>query len=177
MENGENSIDREALKSLGYGMYIVTSRLDGKINGQVANTVFQVTSKPPQIAAAISKVNLSHEYIQKTGVYTVNALAENAPMDFFRPMGFRSGRVIDKFEGVSYKIGRNGCPILTQYAVAALEIRVAQKVDVGSHTLFIGEVTSTEIMSNDPPMSYRFYRENIKGITPVDSPTHIPPEK
>lgn len=177
MGNNETIINREALKSLGYGMYIVTSCLDGKINGQVANTVFQVTSKPPQIAAAISKVNLTHEFITKSGVFAINTLAESAPMDFMRPMGFRSGRVIDKFESVSCKTGHNGCPILTQYAVAAMEAKVVQKIDVGSHTLFIGEVTATEIMSNDPPMSYGFYRDQIKGTTPVDSPTHIPPEK
>ncbi len=177
MSDEKQTINREALKSLHYGMYVVTSHMDGKINGQVANTVFQVTSKPPQIAAAISKVNLTHQYISKSKVYTVNALAETAPMDFFGPLGFRSGRVIDKFEGAPHKIGQNGCPILTEHVVAAMEVKVLQEIDVGSHTLFIGEVTSTEILSEGVPMSYKYYRENIKGMTPVDSPTYIPPEE
>jgi flavin reductase (DIM6/NTAB) family NADH-FMN oxidoreductase RutF len=177
MSKSESNINREALKSLGYGMYIVTSRMDEKINGQVANTVFQVTSEPPQIATAISKANLTHEYILKSSVFAVNSLAESAPMDFFGPMGFRSGRVIDKFEAAPYKTGKNGCPILTENVVAAIEVKVVHQVDIGTHTLFIGEVTSTETMSDAPPMSYKFYREHIKGMTPVDSPTHIPSEK
>lgn len=176
MSDSNPNIDRGAFKSLGYGMYIVTSAHDGKINAQVANTVFQVTSKPPQIAAAISKANLTHEYISKSKVYTVCALSEKAPMEFFGPMGFRSGRVIDKFESVNHKVGTNGCPILIDHVTAAMEVKVVQEVDAGSHTLFIGEVINTQLFEADTAMTYKYYRDIVKGMTPVDSPTHVPDE-
>jgi flavin reductase (DIM6/NTAB) family NADH-FMN oxidoreductase RutF len=49
----------KALQRIGYGVYIVSSKKDGSINGQIANTVFQITSEPPTIAVSINKQNLT----------------------------------------------------------------------------------------------------------------------
>ena len=44
-----------ALTKIPYGMFIITSAFDGKIGGQIANTVFQINSNPATIAISISK--------------------------------------------------------------------------------------------------------------------------
>jgi ferric-chelate reductase [NAD(P)H] len=168
------SINREALKKLSYGLYIVSSILDGKKNGQLANTVFQVTSEPPQVAISLSKNNLTHEYVEKSGIFSVSILSESTPFAFIGLFGFRSGRVIDKFEKTGHKFGISGCPIVIENAVSAIEARVVKKIDNGSHTLFIGEIINAEIFGNDRAMTYSFYQENLKGKTPKDSPTFIP---
>jgi ferric-chelate reductase [NAD(P)H] len=90
----EPNLDRYALRKMGYGLYIVSSIMDGKPNAQLANTVFQVTSEPAQIAAAISHSNLTHEYISHSCLFSVSILQESAPFTFIGPFGFRSGRVI-----------------------------------------------------------------------------------
>jgi len=58
-----------ALHKLSYGMYIVASRKGDKLNGQIANTVFQITSEPPTVAVSINKQNLTHEYIKVSKVF------------------------------------------------------------------------------------------------------------
>ncbi len=57
---------KKALRHITYGLYIVASRKGEKINGQCANTVFQITSEPVKIAVGINKNNLTYEYIIKS---------------------------------------------------------------------------------------------------------------
>lgn len=174
MLQSPHGIDRQAFRTMGYGLYIVTSTMDGKYNGQVANTVFQITSQPPQVATSLSKNNLTHEFITKSGVFAVCVIAREAPFPFIGPFGFRSGRVVDKFENVPYTTGVTGCPLITEHVVATIEAKVVQAVDCGSHTLFIGEVVNAVRSGAGEPMTYAWYHEQLKGKTPVDSPTFIP---
>ncbi|MCK4821203.1 flavin reductase, partial [bacterium] len=53
----------KTLHKISYGLYIVSSKRDEKFNGQIANTIFQVTAEPPAIAVSINKENLTHEFI------------------------------------------------------------------------------------------------------------------
>jgi len=170
----KENIDRKALRKFSYGLYIVSSILGEKINGQLANTVFQVTSDPPRIAISISKNNLTHEYISKSYLFSISVVSESAPMTFIGLFGFRSGRVIDKFPQTSFKIGITGCPIVTENTISAIEARVIEKIDIGTHTIFIGEIVNAEILNESNPMTYAFYQENLQGKTPKDSPTFIP---
>lgn len=167
-------IDRQVLLGMGYGMYIVSSKLDGRLNGQIANTVFQITSEPPQLAAAINKDNLTHKYIRESGHFSINILEESTPFQFIGLFGFRSGRDTDKLSETQHDIGENGCPIITENTVAAIELKLVNQIDMGSHTLFVGQVLKTEKFSDATPLTYKYYRENIKGKTPKESPTHIP---
>ena len=59
----------KALYKISYGVYVVTSKKDSRLNGQIANTVFQVTSEPPTIAVRINKNNLTHEFIGESKVF------------------------------------------------------------------------------------------------------------
>ncbi|MDH3344689.1 MAG: flavin reductase family protein, partial [Desulfobacteraceae bacterium] len=62
-------IDRKVFRDLSYGLYITTSHDEGRFNGQIVNTVIQVTSDPPRVAVIINKKNLTHEYISKSKVF------------------------------------------------------------------------------------------------------------
>ena len=87
----------KALHKISYGLYIVCSKNKDKINGQIANAIFQVTAIPQTIAVSINKQNLTHEFIEKSKVFSVSVLSENTPMKFIGTFGFRSGREINKF--------------------------------------------------------------------------------
>jgi flavin reductase (DIM6/NTAB) family NADH-FMN oxidoreductase RutF/rubredoxin len=149
---------RRALDFISYGLYVVTSAHDGKINGQTANSVFQLTSAPPQIAVALNKKNLTHEFVLASGRLAVSVLAEEQ-VAVVKSFGYRSGRNGDKFAGTDYLPGNNGCPILTRCA-AYLEAEViADKVvDVGTHTLFVARVTAGGPASGAAPLLYAHYR-------------------
>jgi ferric-chelate reductase [NAD(P)H] len=165
-------INRKAFDNITYGLYIVTSFNEDRINGQLINTAIQVTSDPPKLAVIINKKNLTHEYIANSKSFAVSILEETAPLIFFGPFGFRSGRDFDKFAKVKFKKGETGCPLITEYMLSLIEVKVTNQVDSGTHTVFIGDVINSEVLKEGKPLTYRYYRENLKGKSSVNSPTY-----
>ncbi len=165
-------MDRNALHKLGYGVYVVTSGKEDKCNGQIANTVFQISSEPAIIAVSINKNNYTHDLLKKTGVFAVSVLSKNAPLKFIGSFGFRCGRDVNKFDGVNFKIGKTGARIVLDSVVAYIEAEVVQEVDAGTHTLFIGKAVNAEIVNDEDPMTYAFYHEVKRGTTPQSAPTY-----
>jgi ferric-chelate reductase [NAD(P)H] len=164
-------VDRKAFRDLSYGLYIVTSQYGDKLNGQIINTAIQVTSDPPRVAVIINKKNLTHELIDKSMVFAVSVLEEATPMTFIGLFGFRSGRDIDKLSKVQFKKGVTECPVVTEHALSVLEARVVDKMDLGSHTVFIGETISSEVLRDGQPMTYQYYHQTLKGKSPPTAPT------
>lgn len=58
-------MDSKALHKISYGLYVITSKKGDRFNGQIANTVFQISNEPPTIAVSINKQNLTHEFVKK----------------------------------------------------------------------------------------------------------------
>lgn len=170
-------MDPRALHKISYGMYIISSQKGTAFNGQIANTVFQITSEPPTIAVSINKQNLTHDYILESGLLTVSILSEQAPMPLIATFGFKSGREQDKFSGTKYRLGQNGVPIIEEYCVGYLEGQVIQVVDVQTHTIFIARVSEAAITSQEEPMTYTYYHQVKKGTAPKTAPTYIKEEK
>jgi flavin reductase (DIM6/NTAB) family NADH-FMN oxidoreductase RutF/rubredoxin len=164
-------LDLKTLFKISYGLYVVTSHENEKINGQIANTIFQITAEPPTIAISINKLNLTHEQIKKSGVFSINILDKETPLSFIGAFGFKSGRDSNKFEGINYKIGQNGSPIILENSVGFIELKVIQQMDVNTHTIFVGEITNMEVLSNLEPMTYAYYHEVKRGTTPKNAAT------
>ncbi|MFC1920247.1 rubredoxin [Chloroflexota bacterium] len=162
-----------ALHKLSYGLYIICSRKDDKLNGQIANTVFQVTSEPPTIGVSINRSNLTHEYIEKSGVFTVSVLRQDTPLNFIGNFGFKSGRDTDKLKGVQNKLGKTEAPIILDNTTAFMEAKVINKLDIGTHTLFIGEIVDADVFNEEEPMTYAYYYEVKRGTTPKTAPSYI----
>ncbi|MFH1731599.1 MAG: flavin reductase family protein [Planctomycetota bacterium] len=167
-----NGVDSEALFTLSYGVYVVTSHRGESLNGQISNTVMQVTDTPPRLAAAINTRSLTHEFISNSGVFAVTVLAESAPMKLIGLFGFRSGRDIDKLSQVSYETGSTGCPVIHEHALASMELQVESKLACGTHTVFVGQVVAAGIIGQGRPMTYAYYREVLGGKTPPTAPTY-----
>jgi len=162
----------EALHKISYGLYVICSKNEEKINGQIANALFQVTAEPATIAVSINKQNLTHEYIEKSNFFTVSILSESTPMSFIGNFGFKSGRDIDKFKDVEYKLGKAKVPIVLDNVLACIEVKVIDKIGVGTHTIFIGKVEDAEILSEDKPMTYEYYHKVKGGVSPKTAPTY-----
>ena len=168
-------VDRKAFRDLSYGLYIVTSFKGDRLNGQIVNTVIQVTSEPPRVAVIINKKNLTHEFIAKSKVFGVSVLEEPAPMTFFGPFGFKSGRDVDKLAKVNFKKGSTGCPLITDHCLSVLEAEVIDRIDLGSHTIFVADVISSEVLKTGQPLTYHYYHNHLKGKSPKNAPTFEPP--
>jgi flavin reductase (DIM6/NTAB) family NADH-FMN oxidoreductase RutF/rubredoxin len=166
-------VDPKVFHKVSYGLYIVTSRDGGKVNGQIANTVFQIASEPPTFAVSINKQNLTHQFIEKSRVFAVSVLSRDTPLSFIGQFGFKSGRDIDKFSGVAYRPGKSGAPVVTDNTVAYLEAEVINRMDCGTHTVFLGRVTEAEALKDTEPMTYAYYHEVKRGTAPKTAPTYI----
>ena len=165
-------VELGVFRDLSYGLYIVTSKDEGRLNGQVVNTVIQVTSEPPRVAVIINKKNLTHEFILNSKVFSASVLEESTPMIFLGPFGFRSGRDVDKLSKVDFKEGITGCPLISEHALSVLEAEVIDQIDLGTHTVFIGNVVSSEILKKGSPLTYQYYHQVLKGKSPPNAPTY-----
>ncbi len=170
-------MDTKVFRKISYGLYIVTSRKGDRINGQAANAVMQVSATPPLVAIAINKQNLTHEFIKNSNVFAISILSKDAPPRLIGGFGFKSGRDVDKFAGLNYRLGTNGCPILEEHMVGYLEGRVTEELDAGTHTIFVGEIKEGQLLKEEEPMTYAYYHEVKGGTTPKTAPTYIETKK
>jgi flavin reductase (DIM6/NTAB) family NADH-FMN oxidoreductase RutF/rubredoxin len=170
-------MNKKALHKISYGIYIVCSKKDKNFNGQIANSVFQVTAEPPTVAVSINKQNLTHEYIENSKVFTISILCEKAPMTYIGTFGYKSGRDGDKFKDVKYKIGKTGAPIVLEHAVAFIEAEVIDQISVGTHTIFVGKIVDADVLNEDKCMTYEYYHIIKGGKSPKNAPTYIKDEK
>jgi len=168
-------MDFKALNSCSYGLYILSSKKGDKYNGQIVNTVFQVTAEPPTIAVSVNRNNLTHEYITDSGVFNVSVLSTEAPMTLIGKWGFKSGRDTDKFEGTEFKLGKTGAPIVKDGAIAYLEAEVIKSLDVGTHTIFVGKLIDCAMLAEGEPMTYAYYHQVKNGKTPKNAATYQGP--
>jgi len=171
-------INFEALFKVSYGLYIVCSGDNNKGNGFISNTVFQVTSEPPRFASCCNKGNYTAELIKKHGAYSVSVLDTNVSPEIVGTFGYKSGRDTDKMTGLNIKYGGTGVPIVLNSAIAFLEFKVVQTVDVGTHLMFIGDLINAEIIDDTKdPLTYLYYRQVRKGVAPKNAPTYIDKSK
>jgi ferric-chelate reductase [NAD(P)H] len=156
---------------MSYGLYIVSSRLGEKFNGQIANAVMQTTAEPVTLVLCLNKQNLTEQHLSETGVFSVSVLEEDVPMTFIGTFGFKSGRDIDKFAGVGHEIGELNVPMVKEWSLSALEAKITGKLDMGTHTLFTSEVVSAVTFKEGVPLTYANYHLIKKGKSPKSAPT------
>jgi len=166
-------MDTKIFHKISYGLYVVGAEKEGKFHGQIANTVFQISSQPATIAISINKTNLTHEFIKASGAFSVSVLPQSTPLSFIGHFGFKSGREIDKFQSVAFKQGVTGAPIIMENTIGYLEAKVVGSLEVETHTVFIGEIVDGQVLSAEEPMTYAYYHFIKRGGTPAASPTHI----
>ena len=153
-----NRMDDKVLRNFTYGLFLITARDGSKMNGCIVNTGIQASSEPLTVAVSVNKA----DYTQKTGEFNLTFLSEESDFATFKHFGYQSGRDVDKFEKFEYKLAANGIPYITKGANSYLSAKVVKSVDLGSHTLFVAEITDGEILGSAPSVSYSYYFEHIK---------------
>jgi len=166
----------EALEKISYGMYMVGSKKNDKINGQIASSFFQVASTPPIVATAINKHNLTHDFIEESKLFCISVLPVDFPLKLIGLLGFKSGREINKFENIEYKLTERGLPYLKN-SLGFIECKVINSIFVSTHRIFIGEVIACDILNTGNPMTYSYYHEIKGGGIPENAPHYIKKEE
>ncbi len=155
-------MDANTMHKLSYGLFVITAKGE-KQNGCITNTASQVTTTPNRITLAVNKANYTHDMIVSTGEFNVSILSEKCDFSIFERFGFQSGRSTDKFAGFDgYKLAENGIAYITSGVNAVICAKVASQVDLGTHTLFIADVTDAFILSDTPSATYAYYHAHIK---------------
>lgn len=152
-----------AMFKIPYGLYVLTTNVDGKDNGCIINTLVQVTSTPNRISISVNKANLTHDMIKKSGTFNVSILAQNVPMSVFEHFGFQSGKNVDKFADYPNQVRcENGIIYIPDYTNAVISAKVIASADLGTHTVFTADVTNAVVLSDAPSVTYDYYQTNIK---------------
>lgn len=156
-------MDKKAMYKLSYGLFVLTARDCDKDNGCIINTAIQAASTPNQISICVNKANYTHDMIMKTGAFTVSVISQKATFDLFKHFGFQTGKEVNKFtDFTECSRGENGIYYVTKGTNAYISVKVTKTEDIGSHTMFIGEITDMEVLSEDASATYDYYMNNIK---------------
>ena len=156
-------MDKKAMYKLSYGLFVLTAKEADKDNGCIINTAIQAASEPNQLSICVNKQNYTHDMVKRTGEFTVSVLSQNADFELFQHFGLQSGRDVNKFENFTQcSRGTNGIYYITEGTNAYLSVKVKKTEDLGSHTMFIGEITDMEVLSEAPSVTYDYYLNNIK---------------
>jgi len=169
-----NTINMNALRSLSYGVYIITT-LDGdRPTGCTANSAMQITSSPVTLALSINHDNYTNSCIEKTGKFAISVLSVTSDPSLIGTFGFQSGKDVNKFDGITYEM-KDGIPVIPD-SCGYMVFKVTGKTETSTHTIFIGELTASDVYKTDDAMTYAYYHKVIKGKSPAKAPTYIPEE-
>lgn len=156
-------MDTKALFNIGYGLYVLTANENGKDNGCIINTVMQVTSNPVQIAICVNKMNYTNEMIKKTKKFNISILTKDSDFSVFKNFGYQSGKDKNKFDLFKdAKRSPNDLLYITKNTNSYISAYVKQEIEFETHTMFIGQLTYAECLSDCETVTYDYYQKNIK---------------
>lgn len=164
-------MDLQALNNLSYGMYIVTTRKESKNVGCLINSAMQITSKNPIIAISLNKENYTNEVLKETRECALSILSEKTNPEVISKFGFLSSSETNKFENRNYKDIDN-LPVILEDICAYIIGEVIRVIDAETHDIFLIRVKQTEKVSEESPMTYKYYHEKLKGNSPKKAPTY-----
>lgn len=152
---------KAVLQRVPYPIYVLTSFRHGgtgggggegrRYNGSVVTWATQVeAANPARVAVAVAKSDYTYEFVQESGAFALHLLGREQ-VDAARHFGFQSGRKVDKFASLPYRVGATGAPVLKD-ALGYVECRVAQSLDTGPHVVFIGDVVGGGLLREGEPL-------------------------
>lgn len=156
-------IDEERFKKtmgrFNSGVTIVTTEHEGSLLGMTVASFASLSLRPPLILVCIEKSVRSHDVLAVSGRFGVSVLAAGQEELSNR---FAS-RIENKFEGVTYRTGGLGVPLI-EGAIAQIECRTFDQLEGGDHTIFVGEVESAEFTDGAPLVYFRGGYRGIAGL-------------
>ena len=159
-------MNRKAFSRINYGLFIVGAELDGKPQGCIVNSLHQVTSSMPfKFSLTVNKSNETFKAIEAKGSFAATVLAKDTPKDLVNLFGYKSGRVVNKFDGFDVERDGAGNPYVKDHALARFSCKVVEKLDLGTYMLYIAETTEAEVLGEGPTLTVDDFK-NDGGSTP-----------
>jgi flavin reductase (DIM6/NTAB) family NADH-FMN oxidoreductase RutF len=154
------NVFRSAMGTFATGVTVVTTNNDGYLHGLTANGVSSLSLDPMLFIVCVAKKANAHVEMTRAESFAVSVLTE-AQEAISNTFASSSAPEPNSLRGVAYHCGMTGDP-LVDGALAYIECKKNGALDGGDHTIFVGEVVSVEIVSDDPPLLY--YRGGYRKI-------------
>ena len=145
------TIKKQVLRSFTYGLFAISCADQGEVNIFTANWVTQVSFEPPLLALSVENDSKSLPMIQRSRKFTVNIL-RSGQRELAGKLGKSAIQHPDKFAGIEYTPGINGCPILTD-ALSWVACEVRHSVEAGDSPLLVAEVVDTGVIGDGQPLT------------------------
>ena len=164
-------MNKEGLKKLSYGIYIINT----KNSGCIVNTLTQVTND--KVIIAINKENYTNKMLKKNKIFNATVLTVNTDMEIIQTFGFTSSKENDKYKNFQIEKDTNNIPYIKENMAALIECEVINEIDLDTHAVFIAKILNTKKLSDEEVMTYDYYHKVKNGITPPKAPTYEKPKK
>lgn len=155
-------MDKKALYNLTYGVFMLATKAGDRVNGCITNTCMQVAGSPVRIAISVLNTNYTCEMIRESGIFSLSLLDQTCTYETIKHFGLQSGREVDKMGNMKVPRDENGVPYLGWQTCAVISGKVLSQQDLGTHTLFIAEVTDARVLSPEAPLTYADYQSRLK---------------
>jgi flavin reductase (DIM6/NTAB) family NADH-FMN oxidoreductase RutF len=149
------------IRVLASPLVAVTTRAGARRNGMISDSAMRGSLAPrrPRVALFVHKFNHTHGLILESGVFALHLLRDDQ-WELVRRLGFASGRDGDKLEGLAWREGETGAPLLED-CYAALDCRVANRMDAGASTFFLGDVVGAVRGTGDAVLTAAAWRAGM----------------
>lgn len=121
--------------------------------GLTATAVCSLTDSPPTILVCVNKTASAHDPIREAGCFSVNLLSRDHAdiAGVFSGKGGIKGE--DRFGSPDWDVLETGAPILMN-ALAALDCELQERIEVTTHSVFIGRVADGVFNERAAPLLY-----------------------
>jgi len=167
----------QLLRNLTSPVVAITSERAGKRNGMISDSAVRASIVPtiPRLSVYVHKFNLSHDMIYETARMVLHLLRKDQ-FQLIHQLGFVSGRTRDKLAEIPHRPGRLGMPVLDE-CYAHFECRIANVMDTGSSTCFLGDVVEVGYGAGTAPrgeiMTAGYFRANLPTAWRKDYEEHL----
>jgi flavin reductase (DIM6/NTAB) family NADH-FMN oxidoreductase RutF len=151
----DDALFRQAMSRFASGVTVVTTAHQGELYGMTVASFASLSLTPPLVLICVGRNMQTHGAIASSGRFGVSILG----LEQKELSGQFASRLDDKFAGVDYRLGTLGVPLLNG-AICTLECTLANQLDGGDHSIFVGQVEHAQTTEGLPLVYFRSgYRE------------------
>ena len=142
---------RNVLGHFATGVTVITTKdSTGKPFGLTVNSFTSLSLNPPLVIVCVDKTVDCYSCFDESKVFAVNVLNEDQE-ELSRRFATKG---IEKFEGIQWRMGENGSPLLDG-VIGAIECKVTHSYEGGDHTIFLGEILSATAKGDRPLLFFK----------------------
>ncbi len=152
----DEAAKKSVLRLFTYGLYVVTSRYQGRQNACTVNWLTQVSFDPPLLAVSVENDTLSLELIRASGVFAACVL-ESGRRELAGTLGRSQRRAPSKLDGVVWlaeEAAADVPPVLAD-CLGYVRCAVESETPAGDSTLLVARVTDATLLRTGEPLTMR----------------------